>query len=469
MRGESDVPARDATDRDATGPVPRRRFLAGAAAVAGSALTAGATPLVDPERNRARLSDPAAARVRAEAPTVLDELARLAGQAGEGEPCCLIDLGGVEHNLDALLRFAETHGWTLRPRLDVLGGPQPAARVLDALPEPRGLVRRLRDVAPTLEAAPEEADLIVAEAPTDRELARYLTTPPTRANQRVRLSVGDLATLDTTIDLAHEAGTDEPVELCLELDSGAGRGGFREPQSVVAAAGRLRDAGEVVRCTALRARDTHARVTAASPVRTGIARDARARLRELRRLLVEAAGGAIDPDELVVGGPGSANYRNWAEGDELDEIHPGSAVVYSRWLREGFDDDELVVALVVAAPVLGVVGASPRVPLTDFSMPGSDREQLTLRGGSWPDARGEQPELLWPEGLDDDRLHGGRGEHTSAITAPAGRLERGDYVLMWPEDTDAAVGRFGSVIGVREGTVEDIWPTFTRWGAPWSE
>lgn len=451
--------------------VDRRRFLAGAAAVAGAALSrpAGSASPGAPELTggnvRAHPPTGALASAHAGTPTPLSDLAVLARDAGGGEPLCLVDLAALDANVATLQRFADVHGWALRPSLAALRSPELSGYVLGLLPEPRGLIPHLREVGPTLDAAPHATDLLLAHAPTADELAGFIAAGPPPGEHRVRITVDDVALLEACIVLVRDAGWDDRLEICLELDSGMGRGGFRDPDEVAAAARRLRDATDAVRCTALRCDDGHAAFTPADAVRRTIARDARARLRELQAVLFDAAGDAIDPDDLVVTGPGSSNYRNWAEGDEIDEIGPGSALVYARYLRAGFDDEELRVALLPAAPVLRRVGASPRVPLTGFTVPGSSREQLLIKGGAWPDASGTLPAMVWPEGLDDDDLHGGRGKHTGAITAPEGALAAGDYVLLWPEQAGDAIDYFGAVTAVREGEVHAQWPTISRWGA----
>lgn len=448
-------------------PVGRRWFLAGAAAVAGAGLSRLGVrdAAADPGRaTAARRVHPALAQARTGRPTPLAERAALARDVGGGEPVCLVDLDAIDANVDALTRFSQVHGWALRPALTALSSPELAGYVLGLLDQPRGLVAHLRDVAPTLTAAPAGTDLLVAHTPTTDELARYVAAGPPAAGTRVRVALDDVALLDACTAIVRDAGWDEPLEVCVEFDSGMGRGGFRDPDDVAAFARRLRDAPDAVRCTAVLCYDGHATLTSADAVRRTIARDARARLRELEAVLLDAAGDAIDPADLAVSGPGSSNYRNWAEGDEITEISPGSALTYARYLSAGFDDEELTLSVTPAVPVARRLGRSPRVPLTDFAIPGSNREQLLLTGGGWPDATGTLPDMVWPEGLADDSLHGGRRATASSVTAPEGVLEPGDYVLLWPEHSGAAISRFSTITALRGGDVAATWATSARWG-----
>lgn len=453
-----------------TGPssdVSRRALLTGAAALGIGLAATGGGRLRLPSPSQARTADePLAASATPEhtgRTTPLPDLAALAAEIGEGEPVCFVDLDGLEANLGMLAGFAEQHGWSLRPSLKSLQSPEFIGAVLAQLPEPRGMVFHLRHIDPILTAGPEDIDLLTGYVPTLGELAAHFARPGLDRPHRLRLTVDSMPLLERTIDLARGGARPLPVELCLELDAGSGRGGFTDIDDVVAAARLLADAQDAVRLTALLCYDGHATLSAATPLRRAIATDARRRLARLHDALREAAGTAVE--ELEINGPGSSNYTQWVGDELLTEISPGSALLYARYLRAGFDDDGLELACVLAAPVLRVVGRLPRVPLTAIELPGADRDQLMLKGGGWPAGGGRQPTMIWPEGLEDNDLYGGRGNNTGTVTAPAGSLDLGDYLLLWPHQVGDAIDYFGALTAVRNGRVEDRWPTFARWGA----
>ncbi len=446
----------------------RRALLTGAAALGvGLAATGGGRLRSSTSPTPAVLGDePLALRAAPEhtgRTTPLPDLAALAAEVGAGEPVCFVDLGGLEANLALLASFAADHGWSLRPSLKSLQSPEFTGAVLAQLPEPRGMVFHLRHVDPIVAAAPEHVDLLTGYVPTLGELAAHLARPGPERPHRLRLTVDSLPLLERTIELARDGARALPVELCFELDAGSGRGGFTDVDDVVAAARLLVDAPDAVRLTALLCYDGHATLSPATPLRRTIAADARRRLARLHDALREAAGGAVE--ELEINGPGSSNYTQWVGDELLTEISPGSALLYARYLRAGFDDDALELACVLAAPVLRVVGRLPRVPLTAIELPGADRDQLMLKGGGWPSGGGRQPTMIWPEGLEDNELYGGRGNNTGTVTAPAGSLGLGDYLLLWPHQVGDAIDHFGAVTAVRDGRVEASWPTFARWGA----
>ena len=463
----ADTPPNDATPADATPADPSRRRLLAGAATLGTALVAGATVGVRLPGARASDGSPPLAAAAEDAvgrtPAGLERYQQLAIEAGDGEPVCLIDLDAVDANLARLRSFAEPQGWHVRPSLKSLQSPEFCGYVLGQLPEPRGMVFHLRHVAPIVEASPPGVDLLTGYVPTVGELAAHLARPAPDVEHRLRVTVDALELLDRTIDLVRGSDRSEPLELCFELDAGSGRGGFTDVDEVVAAAGRLREATDAVQLTALLCYDGHATLSPADPVRRTVAQDAQRRLARLHDALREAAGDAVD--ELEVNGPGSSNYVHWVGDDRLTEISPGSALLYAGYLRAGFDDEDLQLGCVLAAPVLRVVGPLPRVPLTAVPVPGADREQLMLKGGGWPSGQGRQPELIWPEGIEENELYGGRGNNTGTVSVPAGAAELGDYVLLWPHQVGDAIDFFGSVTTVRDGQVADRWATFDRWGA----
>ena len=395
--------------------------------------------------------------------TPLADLAALAREEGGGEPVCLVDLDALDANLDLLLAAACQQDVALRPALKSLPSPGLAAHVLGRLPEPRGMVFHLRHVEPLVAACPAGLDLLTGYVPTPGELARHLQRPGPATPHRVRIAVDTLELLDLAIELARESPRPGPIELAVELDAGAGRGGFTDADEVAVVGRRLREARAAVRVTAVLCYDAHATLTPRTSVRRAVAADARRRLRRLHDALRSAAGDAID--ELEVNGPGSANHRQWESDDLLTEISPGSALLYARYLRAGFDDEDLSVACLLAAPVLRRVGPLPRIPLTRQPVPGRRREQLMLKGGGWPTAGGTQPTMVWPGGLEENELYGGRGNNTGTIAAPPGRLRPGDVILLWPHQVGDAIEYFGAVTAVRAGEVVARWPTLPRWGA----
>ena len=450
--------------------ISRRGFLNAGAVLGVGGVTVGLPgagtglrPATAPLSGGGHATSTPTALARAADAAWLEELAELAAAVGAGEPVCFIDLDRLDANLAVLQDAASDNGWWVRPSLKSLQSPGSIAYVLDALPEPRGMVFHLRHVHPILELAPEGTDLLTGYVPTIGELAAYLAAPPQSVQHRVRITVDSIPLLDETIAAVRDSPRSEPLELCLELDAGSGRGGFTDVDEVVVAGRRIVEARDAVELTALLCYDGHATLSPATALRRTIAADARRRLARLHDALVDTAGAALE--RLEVNGPGSSNYLQWSSDEHLTEISPGSALLYAGYLRAGFDDAALQLACVLSAPVLRVVGPHPRVPLTALELPGANRQQLMLKGGGWPAGGGRQPDLLWPPGLEDNELYGGRGNNTGTITAPAGALDLGDHILLWPHQVGDAIDYFGAVTAVRGGQVIERWSTFPRWGS----
>ena len=89
-----------------------------------------------------------------------------------------------------------------------------------------------------------------------------------------------------------------------------------------------------------------------------------------------------------------------------------------------------------------------------------------MKGGAWPSNEGDQAEMVYPEGMEDDPSSGGRGNNTSAVLAPKGSLELGEYVLLRPQISGDGIDYFGALHAIRDGELQGLWPTRTRWHRP---
>ncbi len=89
-------------------------------------------------------------------------------------------------------------------------------------------------------------------------------------------------------------------------------------------------------------------------------------------------------------------------------------------------------------------------------------EEYFLKSSTWPDQGGTQPAFVYPAGVSDDLLEGGR----CMVTAPPHELDTEDYVLCWPNQSGDGIDYFGALHAVRGARLLDLWPTFTRWSTP---
>ncbi len=450
---------------DAEGGLTRRSLLAAAGTIAAAA----AVP------SPARAASNVAPEMPAEAsfaravgsggrPTTNRTLARLARDHGGGEPLVFVDLAAVDRNTKVILDFARAQRWHVRPALKAFQSPKLCAYVLHLLPEPRGLVFHLRTVDQIMAAAPAGTDLLMGYPPSRGELRAYLGSPPPRGQRRHRLTLmaSSVEILEEMARLARTTRRHLPLDVALEFDSGEGRGGFHHPPQISAAIKVLRRERRLLRLRAVMCYDGHASANGNESFRKLVAKQSSGFFQGYLDQLHAEGADLYDPAKLIRNGPGSSNYRNWAGRPQINEISPGSAFVYAAYLRSGFDTQGLSRAVTQAAPVLKDVGPYPSTLFTKVPIPPITGEEYFLKGSTWPDQAGIQPPFVDPPGVQDDQIEGGR----CMVYAPPGELSTSDYVLCWPNQSGDGIDYFGSIKVVRSGRIVDVWPTFTRWGAP---
>jgi D-serine deaminase-like pyridoxal phosphate-dependent protein len=451
-------------ENETWGHLTRRRFLT-ASGAAGAAGLAGAygPPAQARAASGAGLRGLDVALGSAGEPTTNPTLARLARLNGNGEPLMFVDLAAVDRNTKVIVRFAKANRWAVRPALKAFQCPQLCAYILSRLPQPRGLVFHLRTVDQIMAYAPAGTDLLMGYPPTRGELRAYLQTAPPKRQRAHQLTL-----LASSVELLQDMGrlartTPRPLPLSvgLEFDSGEGRGGFHRPADISAAIKVLRRHRDRLRLRAVLCYDGLATINSNETWRKDVAKMAREYyVRYLHQLQSEGAD-LFDAATLVRNGPASSNYRNWAGSRECNEISPGSAFVYAGYLKT-FDHEGLASALVQAAPVLKDVGPYPSAPFTKVPLPPITGEEYFLKGSTWPDQGGTQPEFVYPASVEDDPREGGR----CMVFAPPRELTTEDYVLCWPNQSGDGIDYFGALHAVRRGRVLDLWPTFTRWSTP---
>lgn len=442
--------------------VSRRRFLA-AAAAAPVVVGSGPRSAEVYARRRAPVA-PIGSGGRPTEPSAVFDLAR---RTGAGEALCLLDLAAFDHNLEQVLSVARGNDWAVRPALKSFQSPRFVAYCLQRLPQPRGMVFHLRTVDPILERAPAKTDLMLGYPPSTSELERFLgTAPPRRAKRghRTRILVDSLELLQRVVDLAPSSRRGMP-EVALQLESGFYLSGFRTADELRPALELLRRSRDRVRLTAVMCYDGHAASQDEGSVRRVAVADAQRRFAAWNAQLRAEAGDVCDLATLVRNGPASSTYRIWNGSKEPNEISPGCCLLYHGYITaDGQDNAGYLPTLLHAAPVCRLGGA-PVVPLTG-EVRYSDKESVAVKGGAWPNNSGALDDVVFPAGLEEDELSGGRGNNQSNFLMPPGLLKRGDYVVLRPRHAGDAIDYFDTVVAIREGTVRRVWPTFRRPGAP---
>jgi D-serine deaminase-like pyridoxal phosphate-dependent protein len=461
----------------------RRSFLAASAAAVGAAAAPPAVADAARRKKRRRATarkakpctTPQQARRQLPAlgaggePTPPEKLAALAKEIANGDPVTFVDLAAFDGNLDVVTSFARHQGWEVRPSLKSFESPGYAAYALARLPEPRGLVFHLKTVDQYLAVAPEGTDLMLGYPPSLDEVTTFLTTPAPQGlpRHRIRILVDSLELLDHLIALAPRSRRGTPVEVALQLEGGLELSGFREPQELSAALEKLRANRDRLSLTAVLCYDGHGTVRPERAYRQQVKDDAEWRFARWLAQLKAEGSDLYDEQTLVRNGPASSTYRLWAGSKVPNEISPGTAFVYHSYLTaDGHDDEGLRYTMHHATPVHRIV--APRVPLTSLPDPrdaAGDKENVSCKGAAWPDSKGTTTTTVWPSGLEEDELSGGRGNNQAHYLAPKGVLRRGDYIVVRPKNAGDGADHFGALVAVRDGTVRRIWPTLQRPGS----
>ena len=437
----------------------RREFLAGGAAVASAAVL--------PQPAIAELAKAGPGRRppigRGGAPTEPAALARVARRLGRGDAVTFLDLAAFDSNFNQIVSFAKAQGWGVRPALKSFQSPGFIGYTLRRLPHPRGMVFHLRVVDPILSEAPRGTDLMMGYPPSPPELAAFLRRRPPRnaPPHRVRILIDSVELLRDLARIAKTSRRPLPIEVALQLESGFYLSGFQAPAELSEALAILRRHSRRLKLTAVMCYDGHAAAQPPQAFRQAVVADTRRRFAAWLAQLAEEGKGLYDPRRLVRNGPASSTYRLWAGAPEPNEISPGAGMLFHGYITEdGHDNAGLKPTLHHAAPVHRLPGP-PRVPITGAQQP-SDKESVSCKGGAWPNNSGSLTAVVYPEGLEEDDLSGGRGNNQSNFLAPKGVLHRGDYIVFRPKHAGDAIDYFGGVAAIRDGRVRRYWPTLPR-------
>jgi D-serine deaminase-like pyridoxal phosphate-dependent protein len=440
----------------------RRQALgATAATAAAAALDADAVSASAPRRRPPALGNGGL-------PMEPAAVAALAKQVGKGEPVAFVDLAAVDRNCDVLLGFSRETGMAWRPAFKTLESPDLLAYVVAKLDRPRAMIHHLRTLPQALERVPSGTDFLMGYPPTLGELESYVTTKPRRERpHKLRINVDSIALLRALDAFSKRSARRLPLDIVLEVEDF--RGGIVPGEELAEALRILRAAKDRLRLGALLCYDTLAAANGDPTWRKTAASYAQSRIGEARAQIGQQAGDFVDVAGLIVNGPGSAGYRNWAGSKAANEFSAGSAVLFANYLDNGYDTAGLHKALYICAPVLRVpahtIGGLPAgVPA---ALPGG-MELVLIKAGGWP--TGNNPTLskiVHPEGVQESSAAGngyGRGANSSGmILAPSGSLELGDYVVETCQQVMEGQDYFGALQAAREGRVRAVWPTLTRW------
>lgn len=398
-------------------------------------------------------------------PHSLAEIAELAARFGGGEPIALIDLAAVDHNCDILLSWSRQAGMVWRPAYKTLQCPVLLAYVVNKLDEPRVMIHHLRNLAPALEHVPPGTDFLMGYPPTVGELQAYLEGEyaPAGADFRLRINIDSLDLLRVLLQLIPNYPRSKKAEIVLEIDSGGPRGGIQPGGELAEAITLLRSQRHLLQVTALLCYDVLAAADSNPAFRTAAAMQAQNNMSSAKEQLIEQGADVADVTNLVLNGPGSANYRNWEASSAANEFSAGSAVLFANYL-DSYDSGDLHKAMYLCAPV---VRQPSRLLLGLPINPAAHGMQITfIKAGGWPTGNNAtMSRLVYPDGLQEAPPYGRGANSSGMIFSPVGSLSLGDYVVETAEQLMEGQNYFGALSFLRENALLGRWPTVSLWGA----
>jgi len=354
--------------------------------------------------------------------------------AGLATPCLVVDLEVVDRNIERLAGETRDRGVALRPHIKTHKSVALARMQLEA------------GASGITVGTVGEAEVMAAGGIDDIFIAYPVWAEGARAkriaalHRSVVLSVG-IDSVDGAERLARAtAGSDRPLTVLVEVDSGNRRTGIAEPAEVARVARAARDAGLSVAGVF-----THGGHSYASPeARAPAAAD------EVATLGAAADGLRSDGFEVERISAGSTPTGSLAAAGQVNEIRPGTYLLgdYQQFVLGAVPADGL--ALVVAATV--VSSAVPGQVVVD-----AGAKALTKDRAPFLDRFGYLP--AYPEAV-IERLADYHGMVAIPDGTPAPTL--GEIVAIVPNHVCPLVDLFDTFVAMRGGTVVGEWPVDAR-------
>ena len=353
-------------------------------------------------------------------------------------PALVIELPALDANIAAMAEWARGKGIALRPHAKTHKSADIARRQLAA--GARGICCAKLGEAEALAAAGIRDILVTSPVVPGQALARLARLAP--AMDRLAVVADHSAHVDALAAALERAEAAAPLDLLVDVDTGAHRTGVTSPGAAVALAHRigahpkLRYRGVQFYCGTLQ------HIRSAAERRAALA----ARAEDLRAVLaaLEAAG---LPAETVTGG-GTGSFVIDADIGLLNELQPGSYIFMDREYRDCeaagpvFRQSLFIDTRVVSANTPGrvTIDAGLKAMATEAGPPvvadGADpRSQYRFMGD-------EHGMLLTPDGA-----------HDPALDAP---------IALVPPHCDPTVNLYDHYAVTHSGTVTTLWPITAR-------
>lgn len=347
-------------------------------------------------------------------------------------PVLVIDIEAMERNLAAMMQTLAESGVGLRPHLKTAKSPALAHRMLQA--GAVGICCAKLSEAEVMANAGVSDILLTSEVAGFGKLERLVALAKRLPN--FKAVVDNAATVDRIAALAREQGV--TVNAMIELDVNTGRSGIPTAAGVLELAQHIANTDGVT-LAGIHAYAGHAQVRP-EDVRTESNNAAMQVLRETLELLAEHN---IEP--AIVSGGGTGTAAADVQHGLLNEIQAGSFLLMDTAYRDA------------GAPFENAL----RCRTTVISVPTADRAvcdagQKTMSHDAGPPEVIGRPGLTYRRGSDE---HGSLAVDPNAIGTP---LQVGEVIELLPSHVCTTINLHDVLVGVRNGTVETIWPIEAR-------
>jgi D-serine deaminase-like pyridoxal phosphate-dependent protein len=359
---------------------------------------------------------------------MLDTLSLIGRPARElPTPALTVDLDALEHNIARMAGLARQAGVALRPHIKTHKTPAIAQRQVQA--GAAGIAcATLGEADAMIEAG--LTDVLITRAVVGPAKAAHAAALARRANLRIALDAAPAA------DALGRAATAQQttIGILIEVNVGQNRCGLdpHDGAAIVALARRIQ-ATSGLRFDGLQAYEGHAAFDPSPATLTPVHRAARA-----ARQALEAA----DLPPKIVSGAATGTAAQTAASGAYTEIQPGSYATmdarYSTVVGDAF------------RPALGLLATVVSAPTADRVVLDAGQKALSVDYGA-PLVKGRAEDLPILANRASD-------EHAVVEVRRGPRPEVGDLLELYPSHGCTTFNLHDRVYGVRNGTVETVWP-----------
>ncbi|SIR89110.1 D-serine deaminase, pyridoxal phosphate-dependent [Haladaptatus litoreus] len=353
-------------------------------------------------------------------------------------PVLTVDLDTMEDNLREYANFAETHDVRLRSHVKTHKNAE-IARLQSQISNGGGIVCQTISEAEVMAKNGLEDIYLSYTVVSERKLHRLVWLA--RKLERFATTVDSIDNIEPLQTVASEH--DVPIDVVLEIDVGLNRTGVSPGEPALEVARFIQEQSHVELCGIL-AYEAHVKGDAATRDEYEQECMAAMDVAEGTVDLLEAEG--IPVEEVKVGGTATSKYSG--KHPVVTEINPGMYpfMDVGELKHRPFDIRKDDCAATVVSTVISK-------PTEDRAVVNAGSKTLSL----------DKPQMPVPKNRDDINYANASEEHGWIDTSDSEEpIEVGDRLEFIVPHVCTTINLHDTIVGVRDGTVEEIWPVQAR-------